>query len=90
MKKIIIKIFLFMLVFSFLIYGCKRLPTSANAANSSDIYEIDQNSCIACGQCYDVCPHNAIIYQNEKPVIVQSKCKRCGECVSVCPVDAIH
>ncbi len=62
--------------------GCKK-ATEAQ-------YTIDQNKCISCGKCADVCPHNAIVYSNGKASIIQSKCKACGLCVPACPKYAIH
>ncbi|MCF7918976.1 MAG: 4Fe-4S binding protein [Candidatus Cloacimonetes bacterium] len=53
-------------------------------------YKIDSDGCIACGKCFEACPHNAIIYQGDKAFIVQSKCTACGQCVSVCPENSIH
>ena len=54
-------------------------------------YEIDPETCIACGKCRKVCPANAI--EGEKKVkhkILQDKCVRCGACYEACPVDAVH
>ncbi len=75
---ILIIIFTFLLV----IAACKTA--------TSYTYQVDQDSCIACGKCFEACPHNAIIYQGEKAFIIQSKCQQCGQCVAVCPEKAIH
>lgn len=65
---------------------------------------IDQDVCIKCGRCRDVCPHTAIIRQ-ERPcaaacgvdaiglegvaAIDQDKCVSCGMCIVNCPFGAI-
>lgn len=78
MKKAVIIITLFII----LLFGCKKI--------SDIVYKIDQDACISCGECVNKCPHNAIIYDGAKPVIIQSKCKSCGKCVTACPENAIH
>lgn len=75
-------IILVLIILLLIIAACKKATAYS--------YVIDQNSCIACGKCFEACPHNAIIYQGDKPVIIQSKCVQCGKCVSVCPENAIH
>jgi ferredoxin len=62
-------------------------------ADSADVFvqpEVYQNTCIGCGQCVAVCPHQAIQLVDGKSVIDISKCTSCGECVRVCPASAIR
>ncbi|NLP05470.1 4Fe-4S binding protein [Candidatus Fermentibacteria bacterium] len=47
------------------------------------------NTCIGCGQCVDVCPHDAIVLENGRAVIDLDLCTSCGQCVLACPVAAI-
>ncbi|RLD61417.1 MAG: (4Fe-4S)-binding protein [Bacteroidetes bacterium] len=56
---------------------------------SSEIAKIDQNKCIKCGKCADVCRFNAIPIINEQYTINSLNCEGCGYCSHVCPVDAI-
>lgn len=52
---------------------------------------IDKNKCIACGQCVNICPVNAIAIQPDgKPQINTALCIRCGACASMCPTQAIN
>lgn len=52
--------------------------------------KIDENKCIGCGLCQNVCPNNAIItLDNKKRKIVNKECLMCFECQRVCPVNAI-
>lgn len=51
---------------------------------------IDENKCIGCGLCQEVCPNNTIItLNNNKRKIINNECLMCFECQRVCPVDAI-
>lgn len=46
------------------------------------------DECIACGQCLEECPADAIIEGDDKYEIDPEKCTDCGSCAEVCPVDA--
>jgi len=53
-------------------------------------FEIEAETCIACGRCIKACPVEAIT--GEKKVaheIIQEKCIKCGACRDTCPVDAV-
>ena len=55
-----------------------------------DSYVIDQNTCIGCTQCVDVCPVDAISGKVKEPHEIDPEiCIVCGSCEPVCPVDAI-
>ncbi len=45
--------------------------------------------CIACGRCAKVCPHDAIIMNDNLPTIDYEKCVQCLECAKACPTGAI-
>jgi ferredoxin len=49
---------------------------------------VDEDTCISCGACVDVCPVDAITME-DKAVIDADTCTDCGACVDECPVDAI-
>lgn len=57
--------------------------------------KIDESKCISCGECYDVCPHQAVEVKPAKGggygtyCILDSKCQNCGTCLDVCAGDAI-
>jgi len=51
---------------------------------------INQEKCIGCGSCVDVCPVGAIFMKNGKAVVDQDKCIHCGKCLNVCPKEAIR
>jgi ferredoxin len=56
--------------------------------------KIDQSKCLSCGQCYDVCPVDAIVIVSisvayGKLVIMEDVCVDCGQCLDVCPGECI-
>ena len=52
---------------------------------------VDQNKCIGCGTCVQLCPVEAISFNDEgKAVIDQNKCIKCGTCEVSCPLNAIE
>ncbi len=56
---------------------------------SGVIAKIDQDKCINCGKCADICRWNAIPVIDEKYVVQPLDCEGCGYCALVCPVQAI-
>jgi NAD-dependent dihydropyrimidine dehydrogenase PreA subunit len=52
--------------------------------------EVDEDKCVGCGECVDVCPVDVYELQNEKSVPVNAEeCIGCESCVEVCEHDAI-
>ena len=60
---------------------------------------LDDNLCIHCGLCYNICPEDAILAipidsnikdttNNTKYVVDDEKCTYCGACRNVCPSKA--
>ncbi len=61
---------------------------------SEDFYsgvlaEIDQEKCIKCGKCAEVCRWDAIPVIDNKYIVQPLDCEGCGYCALVCPADAI-
>ncbi len=52
--------------------------------------ELREPSCIGCGMCLEVCPHE-VFAMNGKRVHIKDRdaCMECGSCSRNCPVDAI-
>jgi Na+-translocating ferredoxin:NAD+ oxidoreductase RNF subunit RnfB len=46
-------------------------------------------ACTGCTKCFKVCPHDAIIMNNNLAFIDSVKCKLCRKCVPECPTNAI-
>ena len=47
-------------------------------------------ACLGFGDCFLVCPFDAISMVDGMPVIDEEKCTSCGKCVSACPKDTIE
>jgi len=51
---------------------------------------LDEQKCIGCSLCTEVCPHGVFEMQGKKAGIVDfNACMECGACVGNCPADAI-
>ena len=51
---------------------------------------VDEEKCIGCGECVDVCPVEVYELQGDKSVPVNAEeCVGCESCVEVCEQDAI-
>jgi pyruvate formate lyase activating enzyme len=49
-----------------------------------------KNLCTRCGKCADICPEQALVYQdNGLPHIDHEKCNGCGKCSEVCSYKAL-
>lgn len=65
--------------------------------NSDNGYEgprtlavIDEEWCIGCTLCVDVCPTDAIVGSNKRMhTVIEPYCTGCELCIPVCPVDCI-
>ena len=56
---------------------------------------VDNNTCIACGRCEDVCPYQAIrtVFDTEgnaHAYVDPSACRGCGACAAICPSGAMR
>ncbi|UTF49196.1 4Fe-4S binding protein [Desulfomicrobium sp. ZS1] len=51
---------------------------------------VDNDKCIGCGECVDVCPVEVYELQNGKAVPVnEEECLGCESCIEVCEQNAI-
>jgi electron transport complex protein RnfB len=71
-----------------------REPLPLNPANGVEgprpVAVIDENWCIGCTLCIDVCPTDAILGTNKRMhTVIEPYCTGCELCVPVCPVDCI-
>jgi uncharacterized Fe-S center protein len=51
---------------------------------------VNQETCIACGECMNHCIHHAISYPDKKASIDSNICTGCGECILVCPTESVQ
>ncbi|MBW1801774.1 MAG: 4Fe-4S binding protein [Deltaproteobacteria bacterium] len=51
---------------------------------------LDEEKCVGCGMCLDVCPH-AVLNMNDGHAYIQCRdaCMECGACARNCPAAAI-
>lgn len=54
------------------------------------IIQVDQEKCIHCSQCANVCPVNFIHMGERGPEDKGNHCIACGHCVAVCPREALN
>jgi Fe-S-cluster-containing hydrogenase component 2 len=52
--------------------------------------ETDEDECIACGECAEICPVDALKLENDVTVVDEEWCIGCGVCTTVCPTAAIR
>lgn len=56
---------------------------------SGELALIDQELCIACGECAEVCQYDAIPVIDGRYVVDELGCEGCGYCARICPTEAI-
>ena len=75
-------------------YIIKSKEKTVNIKLQSLTADVDNNLCIGCGRCEEVCAYRAIkniISKYERPVaqVGHKTCRSCSACVSECPTGAI-
>ena len=65
-------------------------PAIEESTAASIPYPLVNNElCISCGKCAEICQYRAIVMLGENPYVTPEMCHACGGCWIVCPVDAI-
>ena len=67
----------------------KMTPRPADRIRSYYTARIDADRCLACGDCIERCPMDAITESDEASQIIDGRCIGCGLCASTCPEVAI-
>ncbi len=69
----------------------KKIPNPGDILGSNYRAEIDESTCLSCGNCIPRCPMDAIELSppDDSARIENRRCIGCGVCVSACPVEAI-
>ena len=51
---------------------------------------VDNDKCVGCSMCINVCPHEVFILTDNKALVNdRDGCMECGACAMNCPVEAI-
>ena len=72
------------------IIGMYRGGISPLHTMSSYLAEVDEELCVGCGTCLEMCPMETIYAENNKAIVDPEKCIGCGVCAHHCPEEAIH
>lgn len=72
-----------------------HLLLEPDQASSEDFYSgkiavVDEDKCINCGKCAEICRFDAFEEKNEKQHVIELNCEGCGYCSLICPVNAIN
>lgn len=57
---------------------------------SSYLAEVDEELCVGCGTCLEMCPMETIFSKDNIAIVDIDKCIGCGVCAHHCPEEAIH
>ncbi|WP_456433837.1 4Fe-4S dicluster domain-containing protein [Thermosulfuriphilus sp.] len=68
--------------------ACSQVHIRDFALIGQTIPEVTGESCLACGECLEVCEEEAISLA-EGPVIATERCLACGACAKICPSGTI-
>lgn len=66
----------------------QRLYFYNKTRSYSDKLKIDNNKCIGCGKCIELCPMKNI-HLNKQKAVSGNMCTMCYRCISKCPTQAI-
>jgi Pyruvate/2-oxoacid:ferredoxin oxidoreductase delta subunit len=57
-----------------------------------EVAEVDPDLCAACLNCLRICPHDAIVFDEEERAacVLDLACQDCGLCAAICPAKAIN
>lgn len=61
----------------------RLLPLKDVDRSKRFVAKVDQDVCVKCGRCRDICIYDAIVY-GDKPAIDPKKCDGCGLCPDIC------
>ncbi|MEA3348410.1 MAG: 4Fe-4S binding protein [Pseudomonadota bacterium] len=67
----------------------KNMPQPAAMIDSNYYSEVDGEQCVACGDCVERCPMDAIEIEDTAKVDLD-RCIGCGVCIPVCDYNALH
>ncbi len=72
-----------------ILQSMKKFNMKGSAAVSGFITSFDDDSCIACGDCVERCPMEALKMENGSLFFDESRCIGCGLCTSTCATGSL-
>lgn len=72
------------------IIGMYRSGVAPLHTMSSYLAEVDEELCVGCATCLEMCPMETIYSEYNKAIVDPEKCIGCGVCAHHCPENAIH
>ncbi|MCS3900918.1 4Fe-4S binding protein [Methanococcus voltae] len=70
-------------------FGDLNVDLNLNNQYIKSYIDIDNEKCVFCNKCIEVCPVDAIDLNFPENTVITEKCVHCGTCIDVCPVKAI-
>jgi Fe-S-cluster-containing hydrogenase component 2 len=58
-------------------------------ASSGFVCRLDEDLCVGCGECGEICPFGALAFDNGAPTLDEAACMGCGVCTSACTAGAL-
>jgi electron transport complex protein RnfB len=69
--------------------GMAQLGIANVVARSAFVNRVDEDLCIACGECVAACQFGALSLDNNVAQVKEIRCVGCGVCVAACPQGAL-
>ena len=69
--------------------GIPVIALCSNRDRGGSIRKLCKLGCTGCSACVKACPEDAIVMENNLPIIDYDKCTACGACVEKCPTGAM-
>lgn len=58
-------------------------------AASGYVCRLDESVCVGCGRCGEICPFEALSFEDDRPALDEARCMGCGVCTSRCETGAL-
>ncbi|MXP50956.1 RnfABCDGE type electron transport complex subunit B [Pantoea sp. SoEX] len=66
------------------------MKSNISEINSKNIAFIEENNCIGCNKCAQICPVQAIVgFVRTTHTVISNQCTNCNLCIDYCPVNCI-
>lgn len=66
------------------------IPLSRGGIEREGVAVVDEDLCVGCGTCVDLCVFGAHVLEGGKSRVIEACCAGCGACAAGCPQRAIH